>query len=194
MNICFCIDAMSPNSGNELGDYLFDNLNTVIKDNRPIIFLCIGTDRSTGDSLGPLIGYKINGLSNNNIHTYGSLESPVHAKNLESITTKLYKYFKNPFIVAIDSSLGSVQNIGKVIIEDSPLIPGAAMKKNLPAIGDICIKGIVNISTNFDFMILQNTRLYTVMELADCISDGIKHFAFKVKRNFSEDSSNYLNK
>lgn len=24
-----------------------------------ILFLCIGTDRSTGDSLGPLIGYKL---------------------------------------------------------------------------------------------------------------------------------------
>src|SRR5690606_37655279 len=24
--------------------------------NRPIVFICIGTDRSTGDSLGPLIG------------------------------------------------------------------------------------------------------------------------------------------
>ena len=24
-----------------------------------VVFLCIGTDRSTGDSLGPLIGYKL---------------------------------------------------------------------------------------------------------------------------------------
>ena len=24
-----------------------------------VLFLCIGTDRSTGDSLGPLIGYKL---------------------------------------------------------------------------------------------------------------------------------------
>ena len=26
---------------------------------RGVVFLCIGTDRSTGDSLGPLIGYKL---------------------------------------------------------------------------------------------------------------------------------------
>ena len=193
MNICFCIDSMSPNSSNELGDYLFDNLNPIIIDNRPVIFLCIGTDRSTGDSLGPLIGYKIKGLSGNKIYIYGSLESPVHAKNLQEIITKIYKTFKNPFLIAIDSSLGSVHNIGKVIIEDTPLVPGSALKKNLPSIGDICIKGIVNISTNFDFMILQNTRLYTVMELADCISDGIKHFIFKVNRTFYNADSNFLN-
>ncbi len=190
MNICFCIDSMSPNSSNELGDYLFDNLNELIKDNRTIVFLCIGTDRSTGDSLGPLIGYKIKELSGNNIYIYGSLETPVHAKNLECIVAKIYKSFKNPFVIAIDSSLGSVHNIGKVIIEDNPLSPGSAMKKKLPAIGDISIKGIVNISTNFDFMILQNTRLYTVMELADCISSGIKHFILKVNNTYSKNDSN----
>ena len=26
---------------------------------KKLVFLCIGTDRSTGDSLGPLIGYKL---------------------------------------------------------------------------------------------------------------------------------------
>ena len=26
---------------------------------RGVVFLCIGTDRSTGDSLGPLIGHKL---------------------------------------------------------------------------------------------------------------------------------------
>ena len=98
MNICFCIDSTSPNSGNELGDYLFNNLNNlIIKSNRHIIFLCIGTDRSTGDSLGPLIGYKVKELSSTNIHIYGSLESPIHAKNIEEVITKLYKYFENPF-------------------------------------------------------------------------------------------------
>ena len=192
MNICFCIDAMSPNSSNELGDYLYDNLIAILESTRPIIFLCIGSDRSTGDSLGPLIGYKVKHYTARNIYIYGSLESPVHAKNLCEIVDKIYSVFKNPFIVAIDSSLGSVQNIGKVIIEDNPLIPGAAMNKNLPSVGDICIKGIVNISTSFEFMILQNTRLYTVMKLADCISDGIKHFIFKVKRNSSTYSVDFL--
>ena len=26
---------------------------------KPIVFLCIGTDRATGDCLGPIVGYKL---------------------------------------------------------------------------------------------------------------------------------------
>jgi len=42
------------------------------------------------------------------------------------------------------------------------------------------IKGIVNISGGMDFTLLQNTRLYTVMTLADSISNGISLFSKSV--------------
>ena len=41
------------------------------------------------------------------------------------------------------------------------------------------ITGIVNISGKFEFIVLQNTRLATVMSLADTISNGIYHFILK---------------
>ena len=53
MNTDFYIDSLSPNSYENIRDYLYNELKPIIKDKRPIIFLCIGTDRSTGDSLGP---------------------------------------------------------------------------------------------------------------------------------------------
>ena len=46
-------------------------LNTLIDDtiseNQEIIYLCIGSDRSTGDSLGPLVGYRLDALSSFNV-------------------------------------------------------------------------------------------------------------------------------
>ena len=47
-----------------------------------LVFLCIGPDRSTGDSLGPLIGYKLKNmiLPKKEIHIIGTLEDPVHVK------------------------------------------------------------------------------------------------------------------
>ena len=42
------------------------------------------------------------------------------------------------------------------------------------------IKGIVNISGNLEFMLLQNTRLFVVMALADSISNGIQHCISKL--------------
>ena len=53
------------------------------------------------------------------------------------------------------------------------------MNKDLPKVGDLSITGIVNISGAFEFMVLQNTRLYTVMMLADAISKGLYHSVLK---------------
>lgn len=189
MNEPFSIDSLSPNSYLEIKNYLYDNLRDILSLNRDIIFICIGTDRCTGDSLGPLVGYKLKSISKNKIHIYGSLESPVHSKNLVEIINKIKLNFDNPYIIAIDSCLGKISNIGKVFIDKNPLHPGLAVNKDLPPVGDLSITGIVNIGGSFEFIVLQNTRLYTVMSLADCISQGIYHFILKVSKEFE-----YINK
>ncbi|MGN0026920.1 MAG: spore protease YyaC [Clostridium sp.] len=176
----FNVDSLFPNSHIKIGNFLYKELVDVYKSNREIIFICIGTDRCTGDSLGPLIGYKsknhFKNLSQLNIFIYGTLESPIHSKNLIDIISKIKSTFKNPYIVAIDSCLGSINNIGKVFIDKAPIFPGLAVNKNLPPIGDLSITGIVNIASNYEFLILQNTRLFTIMSLADCITNGIFYF------------------
>lgn len=177
------IDSLFPTSYIELGEFLYENLKGIINENREIIFICIGTDRCTGDSLGPLVGYKLKSfykeMPKNNIYIYGSLESPVHSKNICNIIDKIKANFNNPYIIAIDSCLGKINNIGKVFVNNNPIFPGLAVNKELPPVGDLSITGIVNISGNYEFIILQNTRLYTVMSLADCISQGIIHFINK---------------
>ena len=180
----FNVDCFFPNSHIDIGNFLYSELLDIYNSKREIIFICVGTDRCTGDSLGPLVGYKsknfFKNLSKLNIFIYGSLESPVHAKNIVSIIDKIKLSFKNPFIVAIDSCLGPINNIGKVFINKTPLYPGLAVNKDLPSVGDLSITGIVNIAGNYEFLILQNTRLFTVMSLADCISNGIIFFINKI--------------
>ena len=179
MSDYFSVDSASPNSYEEVRDYLYNELKPIIESDRTIIFLCIGTDRSTGDSLGPLVGYKLNCLKRKNFYIYGSLENPIHSKNITTIMDRISQNFENPFIIGIDASLGSFQNVGKIFIDHKPLFPGLALNKNLPPIGEMSITGVVNISGNSEFMVLQNTRLYTVMCLADSISKGIHHFILK---------------
>lgn len=173
------IDASSKESIVVLRDTLSKELITSIKNNRPIIILCIGTDRSTGDSLGPLVGEKLRFLIRNNVVLYGNLQFPVHAKNLSDVINEINSSYTNPFIIAIDACLGSIQNVGRIIIEKKALYPGSAMNKDLPPVGDLSITGIVNISGTLEFMVLQNTRLYVVMQLADIISKGIYHSLIK---------------
>jgi putative sporulation protein YyaC len=151
----------------ELADYLQDYIteNTIL--------LCIGTDRSTGDSLGPLVG-KILKSHDCPLTIYGTLDDPVHAKNLLSIMNELPEKHPNSKIIAIDACLGHLSSIGKIIIEaDKPIKPGAAMDKDLPEVGDVSITGIVNVSGALEFMVLQNTRLSIVMHMAEIIAKAI---------------------
>lgn len=158
--------------------YYFSNklsrlLEDSIGDSQQIVILCIGTDRSTGDSLGPLIGYKLYKRNIKNVIVYGTLNLPVHAVNLDATINIIKKEHPNAFIIAVDASLGKADHIGYITLSNKALKPGLGVNKTLPEVGDICITGIVNISGIMDTMILQSTRLSTVMELADCISNGI---------------------
>ena len=173
------IDPSSKNSIFILRDTLSNEISPIVKSGRPVVVLCIGTDRSTGDSLGPLVGDKLKFLIRDKVYLYGNLENPVHAKNLSEVINEILTKYDNPFIIAIDACLGSLQNVGKIVIDGKPLSPGSAMNKDLPKIGDLSITGIVNISGAMEFMVLQNTRLFTVMQLAEVISRGLYHSIIK---------------
>ena len=81
----------------------------------------------------------------------------------------------DPFIIGIDACLGKVRSVGIVQIGEGPVKPGAGVNKDLPAVGNAHITGIVNVSGFMEFMVLQNTRLNLVLNMAKTIADGI-HF------------------
>ncbi|MEY8763274.1 MULTISPECIES: spore protease YyaC [Clostridium] len=184
------VDPSSPNSIFDLRDILSNELQIIMESDRNIVILCIGTDRSTGDSLGPIVGDKLKFLMRSRIELYGNLQHPVHAKNIVETIDKINLKYNNPFVIAIDASLGSIQNVGKIIIESKPLHPGSAMNKSLPQVGDLSITGIVNICGAMEFMVLQNTRLFTVIQLANTISRGLYYSILKTVH--SKNSNNAL--
>lgn len=143
-----------------------------------VVFLCIGTDRSTGDSLGPLIGYKLRarGMGQKRLcpaAVFGTLDRPVHAMNLEQYLEFVTKNFPRHVIVAVDASVGNREHIGYVTLGKGALKPGLGVSKDLSEVGDIFITGIVGGCTSFDPVMLQSIRLSVVMHLADCICEGI---------------------
>ncbi|MGE6630718.1 spore protease YyaC [Bacillus sp. NPDC077027] len=140
---------------------------------KPIVIVCIGTDRSTGDSLGPLVGTKLSQLEMKRLHVYGTLSDPVHAVNLKEKLAEIEQEHKRPFIIAVDACLGRVKSVGSFQIGDGPLKPGAGVQKELPEVGDIHINGIVNVSGFMEYFVLQNTRLHLVMSMANTLSESL---------------------
>ncbi|MBC7958450.1 MAG: spore protease YyaC [Vallitaleaceae bacterium] len=156
---------------------------------RPVIILCIGTDRATGDCLGPIVGYKLKAFSLHNVIIYGSLEEPVHAKNIEETVRQINACYTSPFIIAIDACLGKTSHIGLINMGEGSLTPGSGVNKVLPPVGDIYITGIVNFSGFMDMMVLQNTRLHIVMEMADFIVAGLRRAFLRLEIDNSVISS-----
>lgn len=142
---------------------------------REVVFLCIGSDRATGDCLGPIIGYKLSQLHLSNLNIYGTLSQPVHAKNLSETLQTIKEKHPTAFIVAIDASLGSNHHVGYITLGEGAIQPGVGVNKQLPSVGDIFITGIVNISGSLSHALLQTTRLDLVMQLADYICLGIRY-------------------
>lgn len=140
---------------------------------REIILVCVGTDRSTGDSLGPLVGSNLNKINCAGFYLYGTLEEPVHAMNLNDTLTEIHQRFNHPFLVAIDACLGQLSSVGCIQVGDGPVKPGAGVNKDLPPVGDVHVTGIVNVGGFMEYFVLQNTRLSLVMNMAEIIANSI---------------------
>lgn len=134
------------------------------------IVVFIGTDRSTGDALGPMAGTLLKKMKPQHMNLYGTLHNPVHAQNIHDCIKKIKDHFLQPYIIAVDACLGRSHAIGELITGTGPLLPGAAVNKKLPAIGDLFLTGVVNISGYMEHAILQNTRLSTVSDMAEQIA------------------------
>ncbi|SFJ55549.1 spore protease YyaC [Thermoflavimicrobium dichotomicum] len=138
-----------------------------------LVCLCIGTDRSTGDSLGPLVGTFLSEADESAIIIYGTLSNPVHAMNLDQIINNIKHAHPSSYILVVDACLGKYKDIGLIKVGNGPLSPGKGLKKNLPEVGDFYIKGIVDMMGTNGMYILQSTRLHLVYSMAKVISSGI---------------------
>ena len=139
--------------------------------NRPIIILCIGSDRYIGDALGPLIGSYLQ--ENTNCTVYGNLDKPVHAGNLVEVIERIERQYCQPIIIAIDACLGKNYEIGNVEIWEGSLAAGIAVGAKLPCVGHISIVGVVNASGYIGYLDLQSTHLGVVMKLSNCIGSAV---------------------
>ncbi|RJX39234.1 spore protease YyaC [Paenibacillus pinisoli] len=158
----------------ELAEFL-DRIAEKEPDRERIMFICIGTDRSTGDAFGPLLGslLKEQGWK----HVIGTLEEPCDAHAVEGAVREAIALQGSGrlTIVAVDACLGKPQSVGGFIAWEGPLQPGAATGgRRLPAVGDYSIAGVVNQNGVKAYGMLQTTSLHLVMGMAKQAAAAIR--------------------
>ncbi|PTQ55298.1 MAG: Spore protease GPR related protein [Candidatus Carbobacillus altaicus] len=143
---------------------LSEQVNALLT-HEPWVFVCIGSDRSTGDAFGPLVGSELMRYFPD-MPVYGSLDEPVHALNLESVLNHIASHHPGARIFAVDAALGEKTLLGTLTVAKGPVFPGRGVEKNLPAVGDAHLTAVVNLSGWHPFWMLQHTRLSHVWKLA----------------------------
>lgn len=145
-------------------DYISDN--TVI--------VCIGTDKCIGDCLGPLVGTFLKD-SFFPLPVYGTIESPIHALNIENRIKEIKAIHPNASIIGIDACLGDTKSIGEIHTRDYPIHPGKGVGKSLPDVGTASIIGIIDSSDSSEFFTSRSIRLHLVMEMSKVIAHALMH-------------------
>ncbi len=166
-------------SFNAFNDNVDNSINAAVKccnkTNKPPIIACIGSDLVLGDSLGPLVGTMLT-KRNVRAYVYGTLNSPITAKEILCAKTHLKMLHPNSFIIAIDAAVGNSEDIGIIKISNKGLKPGLGVDKNLGEIGDCGIIGVVAGKSLQNYNLFNLTRLNLIYKMAEKIAAGVEKF------------------
>jgi len=153
--------------------YLLKLINEVKRPYSKIVILCIGTDRVTGDCIGPLLGTLLV-ESKINFEVIGTLSSPVHAINLNDVIKTIDK---DSLIIAVDACFGLNKEIGGVLVHEGNMYPGKGIgKTDISPVGDISVQGVVAsyIFPDKAFQALQDANLNTVYNIVQDLRECLK--------------------
>lgn len=142
-----------------------------------LVFVCIGSSKMIGDSVGPIIGEILNNkLKSTNIKVFGNLKNNVNSKNIYRTFKKIEKVYSKPYIISIDSALSNSIKPGNVFILKKGLIPGKALKKKSIEIGNVSIRAIVGRDENNlvkNYYNLKNADYELILKFSKNISNAI---------------------
>ena len=156
-------------------------VNALLEYHEKPVFLCVGSDKVIGDSVGVLVGellskkYQING------YVYGNLDNCVTARNLDNTIYEIKKTHPYSPIVVVDGVLGETHEIGSVKYYPYPSIPGGVYNKGT-LVGDYSILGVVDVKGIDSLSLIKSVKLTNVIKMAEFIAESIVR-AYKFSQN-----------
>ena len=145
------------------------------------VIVCVGSDLSVGDSLGPVTGTKLKEkLQGLNVYVYGTLAKPITAHEVKYTAEFIKNTHPDSTVIAIDAAVGCAGDIGLIKLAKRSLKPGSGANKRLSKLGDVSVLGIVAEKTLFNYSLFSSTRLNIVYKMAEIISEGLANYVIDV--------------
>ena len=143
-----------------------------------LVFLCIGTTKIIGDSIGPKVGDKLKNQGVN-AYVYGNSQRQVPAINVDDYAKMIKARHKDDIVIVIDSALGKLKDIGAIKVTQNGIKPGGAFDKNKERIGDIGILAVVGDADGNRMQELKDRDENFISHLVDKVAEFAKGLLFK---------------
>lgn len=131
-----------------------------------LVFLCIGTTKIIGDSVGPKVGDKLK-QRGVDAYVYGNTLRQVTAVNVDDYARMIKTRHASDLVVVIDSALGKTSDIGSVRITKNGIKPGGAFDRGKERVGDIGILAVVGDADADRMLELKNRDVSFIDNLVD---------------------------
>lgn len=154
-------------------DFLLKIKSGVNNRNMKVLFLCIGSEKIAGDSLGPLVGTLLKEKHKIPFPVIGCEDTPVNGVNISRYRGYIKDCFPTYKIIAIDAALGNKQDVGTIQFRLGGVKAGGAMGAKNQPIGDIAVLGVVGEKGSDCMQTLLNASFDDVLALAEKIADTI---------------------
>ena len=150
-----------------------------------VVILCIGTNKLIGDSIGPVVGQKLKEEKMKEIvYIYGDMKETVNFKNAKEIIEDIFKTYKKPFIITIDSALGTKTMVSKIVVNKGIVRLGKSLGRSICYPSHITIKGVVGENKNTyeeNIKVLNEVSQEMIGYLSDIMTKGIKQEINKIR-------------
>jgi len=110
---------------------------------RETVVICIGSDRVSGDMLGPLVGSALREEYRLPCPVYGWIGESVNGLNLEEYLAMVRVKHPHSLLIAVDAALGKTEDVGKVRLKKGGIKAGGALERKGEKIGDLGVIGVV---------------------------------------------------
>ena len=164
-------------------EFAYDLANIIIKRNKPILFLCIGSNKIVWDSIGSITGHLLKNYYQINSTVVGDTSQPVVSKNLHQTIANIKTEYYDHTIIVVDSAISSLVNLYTINLNNFGLYADSLNTKIF--IGDVSISCNTWLHGMHRYLITPAHEKQMVFRLSNFISSGI-YKALKIVEKYHQ--------
>lgn len=137
------------------------------------VFMLIGSDHPTWDTLGPITGWMLDKAGFRGT-MFGSVHEPVDNGNVcevlaEATVWTAQHHRREAFVIAVDAGCSQLEPVGSIKVASGGIRPGEALNQSRCIVGHVHVAGV----TVRSGLVAEYAPLGMVMDMAEVIAKGL---------------------